>query len=42
VTPLGSLFAFGTSRLTCHIWVSESEERNPGMPDRRIPLATFQ
>src|SRR6266849_2622199 len=41
-TASGSLPAFATMRLTCQACVSESDCWNPGMPDRRIPLTTFQ
>ena len=34
--------ALASSRLTCHIWVSVSRSLYEGMPDSRMPLATFQ
>ena len=41
-TDFGSLSACATSKLTCHICVSLNASRKPGIPVRRIPLATFQ
>ncbi len=37
-----SLSAFFSSRLTCHICASVSTCEYDGMPERRIPFATFQ
>src|ERR1700692_3530607 len=38
----GNLSALATNKLTCHIWVGESNFSNPGIPVIRIPPATFQ
>lgn len=42
VTLAGSLSAFASSRLICHICLSDKELVNPGIPVKRIPFATFQ
>ena len=42
LTSAGNLSALASSRLTCHIWSVVSEPLNPGIPVRRMPLATFQ
>lgn len=41
-TDAGSSFAFASNRLTRQSCSSFSVLRNPGIPVRRIPLATFQ
>src|ERR1700678_1561268 len=41
-TAGSGLSAFASSTLTCHISVSESTCLYDGMPERRMPLATFQ
>ena len=38
----GNLSAFASKSEICHIWVSESDLLNPGMPLRRMPFAIFQ
>jgi hypothetical protein len=37
-----SLSAFFNSKLTCHICVSDRTCEYEGIPERRIPFATFQ
>lgn len=41
-TDCGSLSAFATSKLTCHICVLDRVFPKPGIPVIRIPPATFQ
>lgn len=41
-TAAGSLSAFASNRLTCHLSVVERVFSNPGIPVMRIPPETFQ